>query len=114
VNWVESLEEGYIKPRAKVLPETQVDVLDLDVILKNTSMMYYVRFPHKPHTEWLDCSQCHEKLFRSKAGATKINMFMILMGQKCGLCHGAVAFPLTECGRCHSVPWDDMPTATKR
>jgi c(7)-type cytochrome triheme protein len=109
VLWVQSLEEGYVNPRTNVFPETSVNVLDLDVILKDTSQMYYVRFPHKPHTEWLDCRQCHEELFQSKAGATKINMLMILMGQKCGLCHGAVAFPLTECARCHSVPWDDMP-----
>ena len=30
-------------------------------------------------------------------------MLLILAGEKCGLCHGAVAFPLTECLRCHSV-----------
>ena len=30
-------------------------------------------------------------------------MMLILQGEKCGLCHGAVAFPLTECLRCHSV-----------
>ena len=28
-----------------------------------------VRFPHKQLTEWLDCSNCHEKLFKSKTGA---------------------------------------------
>jgi hypothetical protein len=28
---------------------------------------------------------------------------LILSGEKCGLCHGAVSFPLTECKRCHSV-----------
>jgi hypothetical protein len=30
----------------------------------------------------------------------------VLSGEKCGLCHGAVAFPLTECNRCHSVQRD--------
>lgn len=107
VRWVPALEDGYISPRTNILPETKVNVLDLDVIMKRTSQMFYVKFPHKPHTEWLDCSQCHEKLFRSKAGETPLNMMMILMGEKCGQCHGAVAFPLTECARCHSVPWDD-------
>jgi hypothetical protein len=24
------------------------------------------------------------------------------MGQNCGACHGRVAFPIAECGRCHS------------
>jgi hypothetical protein len=28
------------------------------------------------------------------------------MGEHCGRCHGAVAFPLTECTRCHSVQQD--------
>jgi c(7)-type cytochrome triheme protein len=43
-------------------------------------------------------------LFKSKAGATKqLNMFQILQGEYCGVCHGAVSFPLTECKRCHSV-----------
>ncbi|HEX9180451.1 MAG TPA: c(7)-type cytochrome triheme domain-containing protein, partial [Burkholderiales bacterium] len=53
---------------------------------------------------WLDCANCHEHLFKSKAGANKLSMQKILEGEQCGLCHGAVAFPLTECGRCHSTP----------
>jgi hypothetical protein len=28
------------------------------------------------------------------------------MGEQCGVCHGAVAFPLTVCGRCHNTPRD--------
>ena len=65
--------------------------------------MPMVRFPHRQHTAWLDCSNCHDQLFGQTAGATTINMMLILQGEKCGLCHGAVAFPLTECLRCHSV-----------
>ena len=26
----------------------------------------------------------------------------ILLGQKCGVCHGKVAFPVSECRACHS------------
>jgi c(7)-type cytochrome triheme protein len=104
VRWVKALAEGAISPRTNILPETKVNILDLDVILPRTGEMPMVRFPHRQHTEWLDCSNCHEKLFKSKAGATKaLNMFEILQGEYCGLCHGAVAFPLTECKRCHSV-----------
>jgi c(7)-type cytochrome triheme protein len=102
--WVQTLEQGYIDPRTNILPGTPVKVLDLDIILPRTGEMPMVRFPHRQHTEWLDCSNCHEHLFKSKAGATtKLNMFQILQGEYCGLCHGAVAFPLTECKRCHSV-----------
>lgn len=104
VRWVRALQEGAINPRASLFPDTTIRVLDQDVILPRTGEMPMVRFPHKQHTEWLDCSNCHEKLFKSKAGETKaLNMFQILQGEYCGLCHGAVAFPLTECKRCHSV-----------
>lgn len=104
VRWVKALEQGIITPRTNILPDTQIRVLDLDVIMPRTAEMPMVRFPHKQHTEWLDCSNCHEHLFKSKAGATTaVNMFQILQGEYCGLCHGAVSFPLTECKRCHSV-----------
>jgi uncharacterized OB-fold protein len=29
-------------------------------------------------------------------------MAAILLGQKCGVCHGKVAFPVSECRSCHS------------
>lgn len=104
VRWVKALELGNITPRANIFPGTTVNVLDLDVIMPRTAEMPMVKFPHRQHTEWLDCSNCHEKLFISKAGANKgVNMFEVLQGEYCGLCHGAVAFPLTECNRCHSV-----------
>jgi c(7)-type cytochrome triheme protein len=104
VRWVQALEQGLIKPRTNILPGTKINVLDLDVILPRTGEMPMVLFPHRQHTEWLDCSNCHEELFKAKAGATtKLNMFEILQGEYCGLCHGAVSFPLTECKRCHSV-----------
>jgi c(7)-type cytochrome triheme protein len=109
VRWVEALDEGYIKPLSSIYGAAETKVLDRDVIMKRTAQMLYVRFPHRPHTEWLDCKQCHESIFSYKLGETKINMLMILNGQKCGLCHGAVAFPLTECNRCHSVQWRDLP-----
>ncbi|GAB4348743.1 MAG: hypothetical protein Kow006_09760 [Gammaproteobacteria bacterium] len=105
VRWVEALAKGQINPRTNIRPETKVNVLDLDVILPDTGTVPMVLFPHRQHTEWLDCSNCHEKIFASKAGATPMNMFAILQGEYCGRCHGAVSFPLTECNRCHSVPW---------
>lgn len=104
VRWVKALEQGDINPRTNILPDTPIRVLDLNVLMPRTAEMPMVLFPHKQHTEWLDCSNCHEHLFKSKAGATKqVSMFAILQGEYCGLCHGAVSFPLTECKRCHSV-----------
>jgi c(7)-type cytochrome triheme protein len=103
VKWMEALDQGHIQPRTNIQPETIVKLRTTDVLLKNTGEMHMVRFPHRQHTAWLDCSNCHNQLFAQTAGDTRINMMLILQGEKCGLCHGAVAFPLTECGRCHSV-----------
>lgn len=103
VRWVEALGNGYIDPRTNIYPETKVNILDQDVIMKNTGEANYVRFPHRVHTEWLDCGNCHNGIFADKAGQTPMTMLAILSGEYCGRCHGAVAFPLTECNRCHSV-----------
>ena len=102
VDWVRALEQGVIMPRTNLFPDTQIKVLDLDIIMDQTSQMPMVRFPHKAHTQWLDCENCHDKIFKEKAGGNPVNMFAILSGAYCGRCHGAVAFPLTECRRCHS------------
>jgi c(7)-type cytochrome triheme protein len=104
VRWVQALERGEIQPRTNIFPEPRVNVLDLDNYLSIGGSMPAVRFPHRQHTLWLDCSNCHEHLFKSKAGANKLSMMKILEGEQCGLCHGAVSFPLTECNRCHSTP----------
>jgi len=104
VRWVEAIEEGYINPRPSILDSNyEMQVLDLDVIRTRTADMPMVLFPHKKHTEWLECSNCHEWLFKSKRGATRFGMFDVLNGEYCGRCHGAVAFPLIECFYCHSV-----------
>ena len=108
VRWVSAIEKGVINPRAALWESTQIRVLDLDIYLDVGGSMPVVRFPHKAHTYWLDCSNCHEHVFASKAGASKIAMYQILEGQQCGICHGAVAFPLTECKRCHSVSQADF------
>jgi c(7)-type cytochrome triheme protein len=63
-----------------------------------------VVYPHKQHTQWLDCSNCHPAIFIPMKGANQISMASILMGEKCGVCHGKVAFPVSECRRCHSKP----------
>jgi c(7)-type cytochrome triheme protein len=103
VLWMRALDQGAIQPRTNIYPETKVNLRMTQVLLKNTGEMPLVVFPHRQHTAWLDCVNCHDHLFKQVAGATQINMNLILHGEKCGLCHGAVAFPLTECYRCHSA-----------
>jgi len=65
---MKALDEGFIKPRTNILPETKVNLRTTDVLLKRTGEMNLVRFPHRQHTAWLDCSNCHDHLFERKAG----------------------------------------------
>ena len=103
VDWIRALRESYIEPRTNIFPETKIEVLDMDIVMDQTGEMPLVLFPHRPHTEWLDCENCHDRIFVKQVDANPINMFSILAGEYCGQCHGAVAFPLTECNRCHSI-----------
>ena len=105
VDWVKSLDGGKITPRydrndAKAEPV----VMDLNIIREVKGSMPDVVYPHKQHTEWLDCSNCHPAIFIPQKGANQISMAAILLGEKCGVCHGKVAFPVSECTRCHSKP----------
>ena len=104
VRWVDALEKNFINPRTNIRPETKIRLREDDILLDPQGSMPMVRFPHRAHTLWLDCNNCHEYPFKSVAGANHISMLSILEGEQCGLCHGAVSFPLTECTRCHSVP----------
>jgi c(7)-type cytochrome triheme protein len=76
--------------------------MDLNIVREVKGSMPDVVYPHKQHTEWLDCSNCHPAIFIPQKGANQISMASILLGQKCGVCHGKVAFPVSECRLCHS------------
>jgi c(7)-type cytochrome triheme protein len=108
VRWVQALDTGVITPRASILPGTAVRLREDDIIIARFGSMPAVKFPHRQHTLWLDCSNCHPAPFKDKVGANRLSMLAILNGEQCGLCHGAVSFPLTECNRCHSVPNDSL------
>lgn len=105
VNWVSSLENSKISPRWDRMDDTmQPIVFDLNIVREVKGSMPNVVYPHKQHTEWLDCSNCHPDIFIPQKGANQINMASILLGEKCGVCHGKVAFPVTTstCVLCHS------------
>ena len=114
VRWMKALESGAISPRTNLWPDTKIRVLDQDIYLDIDGSMAVVRFPHRQHTMWLDCANCHDGIFKAEAGGNPITMLQILEGEQCGVCHGAVAFPLTECGRCHSVPQTEFPALETR
>lgn len=105
VRWMEAITKGQITPRARIDPEpVAVPLRETDIFLNLKGGTPIVRFPHKQHTLWLDCGNCHDHIFRKEVGGTKLEMRRMLQGEQCGLCHGAVAFPLTECRLCHNTP----------
>jgi c(7)-type cytochrome triheme protein len=104
VDWVKAIDSGAIDPRSTLWTQGPVPMRDDDILIAKYGSLPAVKFPHRQHTLWLACENCHDGLFKAQAGANKFNMTAILNGEQCGVCHGAVAFPLTECNRCHSVP----------
>lgn len=103
VNWVTALGKQQIQPRWDARdPKAEATVMDLTIVREVKGSMPDVVFPHKQHTEWLDCSNCHPAIFTPQKGANQISMASIMLGQKCGVCHGKVAFPISECRLCHA------------
>jgi len=103
VDWVATLESGKITPRwERTNPDAEGIVMDMNILRVPRGSMPNVVFPHKQHTEWLECSNCHPAIFIPQKGANQISMPLILLGQKCGVCHGKVSFPISECRKCHS------------
>lgn len=103
VDWVKALDGKAIAPRwDRNDPAAEAIVMDLNIVREVKGSMPDVVYPHKQHTQWLDCSNCHPAIFIPQKGANQISMAAILLGQKCGVCHGKVAFPVSECRLCHS------------
>ncbi len=103
INWVKSLDGQRIQPRwDRENPDAPAVVMDLNIVREVKGSMPDVVYPHKQHTEWLDCNACHPAIFIPQKGANKISMASIMLGQHCGVCHGKVAFPVSECRLCHS------------
>ena len=104
VDWMRALNAKLIAPKPGIDPEakTEQPVIDLNVE-RNTrgQPLFKVIFPHKAHTQWFACTNCHPAIFQMQRGANPITMEKIFAGEYCGRCHGKVAFALTGCARCH-------------
>ena len=115
VDWVQAIRQGYIKPRKSRTGDPWEEglpmAMDLDIIMRRTSHMPWVRFPHLAHTQWLACSNCHPAIFIPQKDANPITMTKVLRGRYCGVCHDKVSFSLFVCERCHSVPHKGSPKA---
>ena len=103
VDWVKAFDTKKIAPRFdRNDPKAKPVIMDLTVVRQVKGSMPDVVFPHKQHTEWLDCSNCHPAIFVPQKGANQMSMASILLGESCGVCHGTVAFPVADCRRCHA------------
>jgi c(7)-type cytochrome triheme protein len=107
VDWMQALASGTVRPRSGITVQTpEQAALDLDVDLTGSgNALFSVTYPHRPHTQWLACGNCHPAIFpiSRKAPPSVISMARIRNGEQCGVCHGKVAFPVDkECGRCHT------------
>ncbi|WP_206485986.1 DUF1566 domain-containing protein [Thalassotalea sp. G2M2-11] len=109
-DWAKALNQQLIEPRSHKYADQaeQMIIWQQDIIYKDTATMPWVVFPHKTHTQWLSCKNCHEKLFSSSQNKANISMASIYMGNHCGACHGRVAFNVNTCERCHSIAHDGM------
>ena len=104
IDWVAVVDQGEISPIGSLDPSTpEIPPFDMDVVIKaKGDFVKDVLYPHKAHTYWLDCQSCHPTPFIMAKGQNKMSMVEISRGEWCGECHGKVAFPLTDCSRCHT------------
>ena len=111
VDWVAAFAQKKVTPAWDLTdPDADRMVMDLDITRFPRGSMPNVVFPHKQHTEWLACGNCHPAIFEPQKGFNQINMRLILGGERCGVCHGKVSFPPTACLKCHSQD-KALPTA---
>ena len=105
VDWQAAVKQGVIRPRA-VLPgrkpnDTTHFQFNFDFFFPGPDTTFDASFPHSTHTQWVQCQQCHSRIFRYRGGPIK--MGDIFQGKFCAECHGKVAYPvMTGCERCHT------------
>ncbi|MCC6502214.1 MAG: hypothetical protein IT362_03630 [Deltaproteobacteria bacterium] len=108
VDWAKAVKDGKIKPAANHDGTGELKAVEQDIIIPVTKFTPHppdVMFPHTAHTVQLDCTSCHESIFKQKKGGNpEMNMMKIISGQYCGTCHAKVSFPIDDCFRCHSQP----------
>ncbi|MBI3777923.1 MAG: hypothetical protein HY274_03250 [Gammaproteobacteria bacterium] len=106
VDWDDALAKKLIQPRSGLEPDApDQPAFDLNLeLIPEGQPFFKVVFPHKEHTEWLACANCHTDIFKMQRGADPITMTKIYSGEYCGRCHGKVSFTLpTGCPRCHAA-----------
>ena len=105
IDWAKIVRDAIINPKHSLDPNAEeMPTLEMDVVIASKGdFVDDVMFPHEMHTYWLSCEACHPAMFVPAKGANNMSMVGISRGEWCGRCHGKVAFPLTDCNRCHTV-----------
>jgi c(7)-type cytochrome triheme protein len=109
LDWQQAEESGLINP-ADFVPGISIKRKSLAVqkdfaLSPKLATMPNIIFSHKKHTVWNGCELCHPEIFVGvKKGESRYSMVSIFEGKSCGVCHNTVAFPLTDCQRCHATP----------
>lgn len=109
VNWEKAEEEGLVKPVDYIegvsFKRRQLEVPKDFALAAKVETMPEIIFSHRRHAKWSGCEGCHPEIFAGvKKGTTRYSMVEIFEGRYCGQCHLSVAFPTTDCQRCHSKP----------
>jgi c(7)-type cytochrome triheme protein len=105
IDWMAALRSGVINPRSRLPGDTSSPrpssfEFAFDFFFPGPDTLLKAFFPHSAHTQWVDCAQCHPRIFPYRN--TPVSMGEIFQGKFCGECHGKVAYPvLTGCERCH-------------
>jgi c(7)-type cytochrome triheme protein len=106
VDWAAALKAGMINPQNTLssyeLPMEFPEKLRKPMKLGTAAPRSAVTFSHEEHFVELDCSSCHPAIFNiRKKGTEAFSMDKNIFGSFCGACHMLVAFPMTDCKRCH-------------
>lgn len=104
IDWARALSEKTITPKPGLTAEKKdEEPTDMDVeYVPKGQPEYKVVFPHKAHTQWLACTNCHTEIFEMEKGKAALTMEKINGGAYCGVCHGKVASPdVANCPACH-------------
>jgi c(7)-type cytochrome triheme protein len=106
IDWAKLVRENLVKPKPSLDPNAdEMPPLKMDVLIEaKGDFVDDVIYPHEMHTYWLKCEACHPGIFVPAKGQNNMTMTGIAEGKWCGRCHGKVAFPLTDCTRCHTSP----------
>lgn len=109
INWEKAEAEGLIKvidnlEGVSVKRASFKNQQDFSIKSKTEGMPQII-FSHTKHTVWNGCELCHPDIFVGvKKGISKYSMVELFDGKYCGVCHDKVAFPQTDCQRCHATP----------